>query len=123
MGKFGVRCFWLALAALLTAAVHAATPTARPETVGLSAVRLERVTDLMQGHIEAGTFAVAAAITGGEVTLRGAPSGHLGAFLDVLAAVGVDVSGADDRITVRGAEPGSGYRNGDKTAKYYNGCL
>jgi UDP-N-acetylglucosamine 1-carboxyvinyltransferase len=59
-------------------------------------------------RIEAGTFAVAAAITGGEVTLRGAPSAHLGAFLGVLDQVGVDVSGDGDRITVRGAEPGSG---------------
>jgi UDP-N-acetylglucosamine 1-carboxyvinyltransferase len=59
-------------------------------------------------RIEAGTFAVAAAITGGQVTLRGAPLAHLGAFLDVLDQVGVDVSGDDDAITVRGAEPGSG---------------
>jgi len=58
-------------------------------------------------RIEAGTFAVAAAITGGEVTLRGAPSAHLGAFLGVLDQVGVEVSGDGDRITVRGAEPGS----------------
>jgi UDP-N-acetylglucosamine 1-carboxyvinyltransferase len=59
-------------------------------------------------RIEAGTFAVAAAITGGEVTLRGAPSAHIGAFLDVLSEVGVDVRTSADRITVRGAEPGSG---------------
>jgi UDP-N-acetylglucosamine 1-carboxyvinyltransferase len=73
-------------------------------------------------RIEAGTFAVAAAITGGDVTLRGAPSGHLGAFLDVLAAVGVDVSGADDRITVRGADPGSGaYAATDITTAPYPG--
>ncbi len=58
-------------------------------------------------RIEAGTFAVAAAVTGGEVTLRGAPGEHLGAFLDVLDEVGVDVGGDGDRITVRGAEPGS----------------
>jgi UDP-N-acetylglucosamine 1-carboxyvinyltransferase len=59
-------------------------------------------------RIEAGTFAVAAAVTGGDVTLRGAPSGHLGAFLDVLDQVGVDISADGDWITVRGAEPGSG---------------
>jgi UDP-N-acetylglucosamine 1-carboxyvinyltransferase len=62
----------------------------------------------MADRIEAGTFAVAAAITGGEVTLRGAPLDHLGAFLDVLDQVGVDVSGGGDAITVRGAEPASG---------------
>lgn len=58
-------------------------------------------------RIEAGTFAVAAAITGGQVTLRGAPSAHLGAFLDVLDQVGVDISCEAERICVRGAEPGS----------------
>jgi len=58
-------------------------------------------------RIEAGTFAVAAAITGGDVTLRGAPSEYLGSFLGVLEKVGVDVSGEGDAITVRGAEPGS----------------
>jgi UDP-N-acetylglucosamine 1-carboxyvinyltransferase len=71
-------------------------------------------------RIEAGTFAVAAAITGGEVTLRGAPGEHLGAFLHVLQEVGVDVGGEGDRIVVRGAEPGSDhYRATDiETAAY-----
>jgi len=69
-------------------------------------------------RIEAGTFAVAAAVTGGEVTLRGAPSAHLGAFLDVLDTVGVDISGEGDRITVRGREPGA-YKGTDiETAAY-----
>ena len=58
-------------------------------------------------RIEAGTFAVAAAITGGEITLTGAPSAHLGAFLEVLDHVGVEVRSDADRITIRGAEPGS----------------
>jgi len=57
MTRFRVRSLWFAGAALLTVAVHAATPTVRPEAVGLSTARLERVTDLMQRHIEAGTFA------------------------------------------------------------------
>jgi UDP-N-acetylglucosamine 1-carboxyvinyltransferase len=59
-------------------------------------------------RIEAGTFAVAAAVTGGAVTRCGAPTEHRGAFRDVLDPVGVDGSGDGDRITVRGAEPGSG---------------
>jgi UDP-N-acetylglucosamine 1-carboxyvinyltransferase len=69
-------------------------------------------------RIEAGTFAVAAAVTGGQVTLRGAPSTHLGAFLDVLAQIGVEVSGADDRITVRGADPGAYLATDITTAAY-----
>jgi len=71
-------------------------------------------------RIEAGTFAVAAAITGGDVTLRGAPAEHLGAFLDVLHEVGVDISAHGEWITIRGAEPGVGaYRAKDiETAAY-----
>ena len=69
-------------------------------------------------RIEAGTFAVASAVTGGEVTLRGAPSAHLGAFLDVLEEVGVDVSGEGDRITVRGREPGEYTATDIETAAY-----
>ncbi len=69
-------------------------------------------------RIEAGTFAVAAAVTGGDVTLRGAPSSHLGAFLDVLEQIGVDVGGSDDRITVRGAGPGAYLATDITTAAY-----
>ena len=71
-------------------------------------------------RIEAGTFAVAAAVTGGEVTLQGAPREHIGAFLDVLEQVGVEVSGEGERIKVKGAQPGSGaYRATDiETAAY-----
>ena len=38
---------------------------------------------------EAGTFAMAAAVTGGEVTIRGVNPTHLRAFTDVLAGMGV----------------------------------
>ena len=69
-------------------------------------------------RIEAGTFAVAAAVTGGDVTLRGAPSSHLGAFLDVLDQIGVDIGGADDRITVRGAASGAYLATDITTAAY-----
>lgn len=73
-------------------------------------------------RIEAGTFAVAAAITGGQVTLRGAPRAHLGAFLDVLDQVGVDVSSDGDWIEVRGVEPGSdAYRAVDISTAAYPG--
>jgi UDP-N-acetylglucosamine 1-carboxyvinyltransferase len=71
-------------------------------------------------RIEAGTFVVAAAVTGGEVTLRGAPSAHLGAFLDVLQHVGVDVSSEGDRIRVRGTGPDA-YRAADISTAAYPG--
>lgn len=57
MPRLFVRGLWLGWAVALVTAATAATPTVRPETVGLSSSRLERVTELMQQHIEAGTFA------------------------------------------------------------------
>ena len=40
-------------------------------------------------RIEAGTFIVAAAVTGGRITLQGAPCDHLGAFVETLGRIGV----------------------------------
>ena len=59
-------------------------------------------------RIEAGTFVVAAAITGGRVTLEGAPCDHLGAFLETLGRVGVGVSCGRDTIEVDGTALGAG---------------
>ncbi|CAN5754281.1 UDP-N-acetylglucosamine 1-carboxyvinyltransferase [soil metagenome] len=75
---------------------------------------------IISDRIEAGTFVVAGAITGGDVTLDSAPCEYLGAFLDVLAGVGVNVACGTDTIEVRGAPPGSGaYRACDvETAPY-----
>jgi CubicO group peptidase (beta-lactamase class C family) len=47
----------LGLAAIVAAAAQGATPAVRPESVGFSPARLTRVTELMQRHIDAGTFA------------------------------------------------------------------
>jgi len=46
----------LLAAAVLAWPVTAATPTARPEEVGFSSERLHRVTELVQRHIDAGSF-------------------------------------------------------------------
>jgi CubicO group peptidase (beta-lactamase class C family) len=46
-----------AAAAAMTVSVSAAAPMAKPEDVGLSSARLERVGELMQREIDAGTFA------------------------------------------------------------------
>jgi UDP-N-acetylglucosamine 1-carboxyvinyltransferase len=76
----------------------------------------------MPDRIEAGTFCIAAAITGGEVTLHGAPVAALGAFLEVLGRVGVDVRTEGETIVVRGAPPGSGaYRATDIRTDPYPG--
>ncbi len=59
-------------------------------------------------RIEAGTFVVAAAVTGGHVVVRGAPCEKLGAFLDSLATVGVTLSCHEDAIEVHGVPPEAG---------------
>jgi len=52
-------------------------------------------------RIEAGTYLVAAAITGGEVTLTGGAAGDLEPLLDLLRGCGVDVDlGQDGEVTV-----------------------
>lgn len=62
---------------------------------------------IIADRIEAGTFVVAAAVTGGEVTLEDAPCEHLGAFLEVMAEAGVSVACGRNTIEVRGAPAGS----------------
>jgi len=58
-------------------------------------------------RLEAGTFAMAAAVTGGEITVRGVAPEHLGAFIGVLAGMGVshEVFEADGGgLRVRGGD-------------------
>jgi UDP-N-acetylglucosamine 1-carboxyvinyltransferase len=71
-------------------------------------------------RIEAGTFIVAAAVTGGKLTLEGAPCDHLGAFIETLGRIGVGVACGADTIEVDGtALHGAGYRACDiETAPY-----
>ena len=93
-----------------------------PDTVEITGQRRLRGAEhrVIPDRIEAGTFIVASAITGGDVTLTDAPCEHLGAFLDVLSDVGVNASCSGDTITVRGAPAGSGeYRaTSIRTAPY-----
>ena len=49
-------------------------------------------------RIEAGTFIVAAGATHGRIALQGAPCDHLGAFLSVMADIGVSISCGKDTI-------------------------
>jgi UDP-N-acetylglucosamine 1-carboxyvinyltransferase len=51
-------------------------------------------------RIETGTFIAAAGVTHGHITLRGAPCDHLGAFLSVVADMGISVSCGNDTIEV-----------------------
>jgi len=57
--------------------------------------------EVIPDRIEAATFAIAAAVTGGEVTLRGARQDHLRAVLDKLHDAGIKVECSANGITVR----------------------
>lgn len=52
-------------------------------------------------RIEAGTYLVAAAITGGDVTVHGLSPKHLPIFLDCLEEAGVEVTSGEDWIRAR----------------------
>jgi UDP-N-acetylglucosamine 1-carboxyvinyltransferase len=54
-------------------------------------------------RIEAGTFVVAGAVTGGRIRLTGAPCSHMSAFLEVLGRAGVEVTCREDTIDVDGS--------------------
>ena len=100
----------------------AAVERVAPDTVVVDGRRRLRGADhsVIPDRIEAGTFVVAAAVAGGHVTLEGAPCELLGAFLETLAAMGVNVACGRDSIEVRGIPPGEGvYRACDvETAPY-----
>ncbi len=55
---------------------------------------------VMPDRIEAGTYAVAAAITGGELVLDGADMGHLGSVFESLAKAGVNISNGLGKVRV-----------------------
>jgi UDP-N-acetylglucosamine 1-carboxyvinyltransferase len=54
-------------------------------------------------RIEAGTFVVAGAVTGGKIRLTGAPCDHMTAFLEILGRAGVDLNCGADTIEVDGS--------------------
>jgi UDP-N-acetylglucosamine 1-carboxyvinyltransferase len=71
-------------------------------------------------RIETGTFVVAGAVTGGQITLTGAPCDHLGSFIETMGRAGVGVVCGQDTIEVDGtALDGPGFRAVDvETAAY-----
>ncbi|MFQ5457968.1 MAG: UDP-N-acetylglucosamine 1-carboxyvinyltransferase [Myxococcota bacterium] len=73
---------------------------------------------IMPDRIEAGTLMVAAAITGGDVTLRGARADHLGAVIVKLREAGVRVELAGDDIRVSAPE---GLRGADVETRPFPG--
>ncbi len=84
---------------------------ARVEGHGTGTITIEGVDNLgdashqvIPDRIEAGTWAIAAAITGGSLVLDKANSKHLDSLLDVLAEAGVAIEQRDEKIRVSAAE-------------------
>ncbi|TDH63319.1 UDP-N-acetylglucosamine 1-carboxyvinyltransferase [Dankookia rubra] len=80
---------------------------ARIEGIGTDRLRIEGSTSLtgashrvVPDRIEAGTFAIAAAITGGRVLLEGARLDHLGATARILREAGVEVTERPEGLRV-----------------------
>ncbi|MBW3603161.1 MAG: UDP-N-acetylglucosamine 1-carboxyvinyltransferase [Actinobacteria bacterium] len=77
----------------------AGTPTVEVRGVGELRPATHQV---VPDRIEAGTFAVAAAVSDGEVELEGVVPGHLRLALDKLRAAGIEAEAGDTTLTVRG---------------------
>jgi UDP-N-acetylglucosamine 1-carboxyvinyltransferase len=82
---------------------------AKIEGAGTGTIRVNGVTKLHGARhrinpdrIEAGTFLVAGAITGGDLNVDGCDARHLGALIAKLEECGVRLDVAEDRIRVRG---------------------
>jgi UDP-N-acetylglucosamine 1-carboxyvinyltransferase len=81
---------------------------ARIEGIGTDRLTIEGVARLhgaehriIPDRIETGTYACAAAITGGSLHLRNGRIDHLGAVVRVLAEAGVEIEERDEGLTVR----------------------
>jgi UDP-N-acetylglucosamine 1-carboxyvinyltransferase len=60
--------------------------------------------EVIGDRLEAGTFAIAAAVTHGDITIRGVDPGHLGSLLEVLGEMGVPHDRTDDGLRVGSAD-------------------
>src|SRR5258708_5629930 len=90
---------------------------AKIEGAGTSTIRVQGVTKLhgarhriIPDRIEAGTFILAGAITGGDLNVAGCDPNHLGALLQKLHEVGIKTQHTPDSVRVEG--------NGDLNAAY-----
>jgi len=99
---------------------------AKIEGAGTSTIRIQGVKRLggadhtiIADRIEAGTFLIAGAITGGDITVTNCPVEHLAALLVKLKQVGVEVT-QPDATTVRVRNPGK-LKSVDITTEEYPG--
>lgn len=58
--------------------------------------------EIIPDRIEAGTFMIAGAITGGDIILENARQEHLGAVIDKLREIGVEITPSGNTIRVKG---------------------
>jgi UDP-N-acetylglucosamine 1-carboxyvinyltransferase len=99
---------------------------ARIEGAGTSTIRIQGVEKLrgaehtiIPDRIEAGTFLIAGAITGGDLTITGCYSEHVGALLSKLQQAGVEVTQPNPTsVRVRGT---GALRSVDMTTEEYPG--
>ncbi|ABL00642.1 UDP-N-acetylglucosamine 1-carboxyvinyltransferase [Pelobacter propionicus] len=82
---------------------------ARIEGAGTDTIRIQGVAELapvsyevMPDRIEAGTFMIAAAITGGDIRIKGMKLEHLDALVFKLQDAGVEISSRDNVVRVKG---------------------
>jgi len=102
----------------------AAIERTHPDTIEIEGRKRLRGAEhrVIPDRIEAGTFVIAGAVTGGRITLTGAPCDHLGAFLDTMGRAGVGVACGPDTIEVDGTALGDpGFRAVDIQTGAYPG--
>jgi UDP-N-acetylglucosamine 1-carboxyvinyltransferase len=75
-----------------------------PDTIEIDGKRRLRGAQhrVIPDRIEAGTFVVAGAVTGGRISLTGAPCDHLETFIDAVGRAGVGIACGTDTIEVDG---------------------
>ena len=93
-----------------------------PDTIEVHGKKRLRGADhqVMPDRIEAGTFAIAAAMTGGRITLERTQCEHLDALVQVLGSMGINVACGKDTLTVdaTGVGPGDYRPTAIETAPY-----
>ena len=93
-----------------------------PDTIEVHGKKRLRGADhqVMPDRIEAGTFAIAAAMTGGRITLERTHCEHLEALVQVMGSMGINVACGKDTLTVdaTGVGPGDYRPTAIETAPY-----
>jgi len=81
-----------------------------PDTIEVDGKRRLRGAEhkVMPDRIEAGTFAIAAGVTGGHVVLEGADGGTMQALVGILEQTGISVSCRDETVEVDARSVGPG---------------